>query len=226
MRQRAVLDIETVGVDFSSLEPPVQEYLLKSARTPEDEEAVKTSLGLYPLTGFVTAIGLYDPDTNTGAMYYQSPGSEPTLPLEEDGVVYETGTEAEILGKFWAYVKGLRSLITFNGRGFDCPYLIARSAINNVRPTLELMPNRYSDAHIDLMDRLSFFGAQRRNFSLDMWCRAFGIESPKETVHGSEVGQLYKEGRHLEIARYCAGDIRATAELYRKWAAFYQGPTR
>jgi len=222
MRQsRAVLDIETVGFPFEELDGPTREYMLKRTSSPEEEEEVKNSLGLYPLTGFVTAIGLLDPDTGGGAMYYQSPGSEPTLPLEEDGILYETGTEEEILRKFWNYVSGLRSVITYNGRGFDCPYLLVRSAMHKIKPTRQLMPNRYSsNAHIDLMDRLSFFGSIRRNFSLDMWCRAFGIDSPKETVHGGEVARLYAEGRHLEIARYCARDIRATAELFKIWEEF------
>jgi DNA polymerase elongation subunit (family B) len=217
-KSRAILDIETVGVPFEELDAPAREYMLRRATTPDEEEEVKGSLGLYPLTGFVTAIGLFDPDTDEGAMYYQSPGTHPTLPLEEDGILYETGTEEEILRKFWDYVKDLRSVITYNGRGFDCPYLLVRSAMHQIRPTRDLMPNRYSsNAHIDLMDRLSFFGSVRRNFSLDMWCRAFGIESPKETVHGGEVSRLYAEGRHLDIARYCARDIRATAKLFRIW---------
>lgn len=221
---RAVLDIETVGVPFEDLDAPTQEYMLRRASSPEEQEEAKGSLGLYPLTGFVTAIGLIDPDTGKGAMYYQSPDSEPTLPLEEDGILYETGTEPDILRKFWDYVKGLRSVITYNGRGFDCPYLLVRSAIHRIKPTRELMPNRYSsDSHIDLMDRLSYFGSVRRNFSLDMWCRAFGIKSPKEVVHGSDVGRLFNEGRHLEIARYCARDIRATAELFRIWEQYISG---
>lgn len=227
-QSRAVLDIETVGVPFEDLDAPQKEYFLRRASSPEEEEEIKGSLGLYPLTGFVVAIGLFDPDTERGAMYYQSPGSEPTLPLEEDGILYETGSEEDILRKFWAYVKDLRSVITYNGRGFDCPYLLVRSAAHRIKPTRQLMPNRYSsDAHIDLMDRLSFFGSVRKNFSLDMWCRAFEIESPKEIVHGSEVGRLFREGRHLDIARYCARDIRATAQLFRIWEEYISpGPSR
>lgn len=224
MRQRAVLDIETVGLGIDELDGPMKGYMLKKASSPEEEKEVAESLGLYPLTGFVTAIGLLDPDSGKGAMYYQNPGQEPVLPLEEDGVTYETGSEAEILGKFWEYVRGLKSLITFNGRGFDCPFLLVRSAVHRIRPTLDLMPNRYSDAHIDLMDRLGFYGAVRRRFSLDMWCRALGVKSPKETVHGSQVGELHAKGRHLDIARYCSRDIKATAELFRIWEKHLKTP--
>jgi hypothetical protein len=85
------------------------------------------------------------------------------------------------------------------------------------------MPNRYGDTHIDLFDQLSFFGATRRKFSLDMWCRTFGIKSPKsEGVTGYEVKDLYKAGRYLDIARYCAGDLKATAELLSVWHTYFR----
>lgn len=220
MPRRVILDIETAGVEFDDLDEPTRDYLLKKVTTPEEAREVKTSLGLYPVTGFIIAIGLLDPDTNKGAMYYQAPGQDPVLPLEEDGILYETGTEAEILEKFWQYIKGAKSIITFNGRGFDCPYLLVRSAVHRIKPTRQLMPNRYGDAHIDLFDRLSFFGSVRRRFSLDMWCRTMGIDSPKGEVDGSQVGALFREGKALDIARYCARDIRATAELFRIWESY------
>ena len=86
----------------------------------------------------------------------------------------------EILEKFWNTVKSYREIITFNGRGFDCPFILIRSAVHKIKPTKDLMPNRYNGTHIDLLDQLTFYGASRRRFSLDMWCKTFGIKSPKE----------------------------------------------
>ena len=40
--------------------------------------------------------------------------------------------------------------------GFDCPFLMMRSAILGVKPTRNLMPNRYYMTHIDLLDQLTF----------------------------------------------------------------------
>ncbi len=79
------------------------------------------------------------------------------------------------------------------------------------------MPNRYSDEHIDLMDRLNFFGAVSRRFSLDIWCRTMGIPSPKSDITGYEVTGLFRAGRGLDIARYCGGDLRATRDLLYRW---------
>ncbi len=216
---RVIFDIETVGVDFDSLEEEQQEYLLRYASTEEEVQKEKNKLGLYPLTGEIVAIGMLNPDTMRGRVFFQAPESS-VDPFEEDGVVFEPGTEREILEKFWDAVKGFDQFITFNGRGFDCPFIIIRSAIHRVRPTRDLMPNRYSGVHIDLLDQLTFFGATRR-FNLDMWCRAFGIESPKsEGISGENVKELFRQKRYIEIARYCLRDIIATAHLFRYWERY------
>jgi uncharacterized protein YprB with RNaseH-like and TPR domain len=217
---RVIFDIETIGVDFESLEPAQQEYLLRYAETEEDEEKVKDSLALYPLTGEIVAIGMLNPDSLRGVMYFQAPELQ-IEPFEENGIKFETGTEREILERFWDVIKSYDQFITFNGRTFDCPFIMIRSAINRIKPTRELMPNRYNGPHIDLLDQLTFYGATRRRFSLDMWCRAFGIKSPKvEGITGQDVQRLFREGRYLDIARYCVRDLFATRELLLHWETY------
>jgi DNA polymerase elongation subunit (family B) len=212
-----IFDIETVGRDFESLDKATQEYLLRYAETEDEKEEIKDRLSFYPLTAEVVAIGLLNPDTQKGLVFFQTTG-EPLLPFEEDNIRYETGTEKEILEKFWNVIKDYRQFITFNGRGFDCPFILIRSAIHRIKPKKDLMPNRYNDMHVDLLDHLTFYGATRRRFSLDMWCRAFGIKSPKEGgITGYEVKDLFRAGRYIDIARYCVGDLRATRELLSYW---------
>jgi DNA polymerase elongation subunit (family B) len=214
---RVILDVETVGKDFESLDRATQEYLLRYAETEDEKEEIKDRLSFYPLTAEIVTIGLLDPDLNKGFAFFQNTG-DPLLPFEEENIRYETGTEAEILRKFWGIIQRYEKIVTFNGRSFDCPFLLIRSAIHKIKPTRELMPNRYSEAHIDLFDQLTFFGASRRRFSLDMWCRAFGIKSPKESgITGYEVKDLFKTGKYIEIARYCVGDLWATKELFTCW---------
>jgi DNA polymerase elongation subunit (family B) len=214
---RIIFDIETVGKDFESLDKTTQEYLLKWAETEDDIQGVKESLSFYPLTGEIVAIGMLNPDTMKGAVYFQTP-RDALLPFEEDGISFHSGTEQSILRKFWDAVKGYDQIITFNGRAFDCPFILIRSAVHKMKPTRDLMPNRYNGAHVDLLDQLTFYGASRRRFSLDMWCRTFGIKSPKsEGITGYDVKDLYTSGRYLDIARYCFGDLRATRELLTYW---------
>ena len=221
---RIVIDIETSGRRLSELDPAMSEYMLKGAETEEERREVEDTLSFYPLTAQIVAIGMLNADTSKGAMYYLAPGADPVLPLDEDGVLYEAfSEEGALLEKFWSTIKNYKTLITFNGRGFDCPFLLVRSAMHGIVPTKQLMPNRYSDEHIDLMDRLNFFGAVRRRFSLDMWCRAFGIKSPKEETSGKEVPALFRDGRHLDIARYCVRDIFATLDLFLYWEKYIKG---
>ncbi len=217
---RIIFDIETIGQDFESLDETQQEYFLRYAETEEEEERVKESLGLYPLTGEIVAIGMLNPDSMKGVVYFQAP-DETLTPFEEDGIRFETGTEKEILERFWDVVKSYDQFITFNGRTFDCPFILIRSAIHRLKPTRELMPNRYNGPHIDLLDQLTFYGATRRRFSLDMWCKAFGIKSPKdEGITGLDVKRLFNEGRYIDIARYCVRDLIATRELLFFWERY------
>lgn len=220
MTKKIVIDIETIGRDFDSFDEISKEYLLKYAETEDDVKAAKEGLGFSPLTGEIVAIGMLNPDTDRGAVYYQSP-EVLQEPLEENGIEYRADTETGILRKFWDAVRHYDQIITFNGRGFDAPFLLIRSAIHKIRPTKELMPNRYNLSHVDLLDVFTFYGSVRRKFSLHMWCKGFGIKSPKEEgVTGYEVPDLFKRQQYLTIAKYCVGDLYATKELFEYWDRF------
>jgi hypothetical protein len=222
---RIIVDIETVGREFASLEKEMQEYLLKWAETEDDIREVKESLSFYPLTAEVVAIGMLNPDTGKGAVYFQTPDN-PLLPFEDEGITFQAGDEKDILRRFWDVMKGHDQIITFNGRSFDCPFILIRSAVHRIKPTRDLMPNRYNGSHIDLLDQLTFYGASRRKFSLDMWCRTFGIKSPKSGgVTGYDVKDLYASGKYLDLAKYCLGDLKATKELFAYWEQYIRFPS-
>ncbi len=224
-----IFDIETVGEDFDSFDETTQASLTRWVRREplaEQERLlgeVKNGLGLSPLTGRIVAIGVLDEEKGKGAVYFDAPkGDFPER--EENGMKLKPMTEKEMLENFWRGVAEYETFISFNGRGFDVPFLMVRSAVHGIRPTKDLMSNRYLESqdydarHIDLMDQLSFYGAVRRRGSLHMWCRVFGIESPKaEGVSGADIKRLFDEGRFEDIARYNAKDLFATRDLYRHW---------
>lgn len=222
MPKKLIVDIETVGCDFDALDDVSKEYLLKYAGTEEEIEAEKNGLALSPLTGEIAAIGMLETDTDNGAVYFQSPGVE-MEPAKEGDIKYFADTEEGILKRFWEVMEKYSQIITFNGRGFDAPFLMIRSAVHKIRPPKNIMPYRYSDtsAHLDLYDHLTFYGSARRKFSLHMCCTAFGIKSPKaEGVSGQDVAELFKEGKYLDIAHYCVRDLHATKELFEYWDRF------
>lgn len=231
---KLVIDIETVGEDFDALDKATQENLTRWIRKDSDSEDeykialqdVKNELSFSALTGEIVAIGLLDYHKNEGAVYYQAPGQK-NEEIKEDGISFKQMTEEVMLRKFWELAARYQVFITFNGRAFDVPFLMIRSAIKGVRPTKDLMRGRYlyqnnpEALHIDLYEQLSFYGATRRKGSLHLWSRAFGIPSPKSGgVSGEDVGPLFKKKKFLEIAKYNVGDIRATRELYTKWEEY------
>lgn len=225
---KLIFDIETIGVDFEKLDEKSKEFVLKYAETAEEEEEAKDSLSFSPLTGEIVAIGILNPDTDKGAVYFQDFSGKNEKVTEKDIQYTPLSSEKEILKEFWDTASLYDQFVTFNGRGFDCPYLIIRSAIHKIEPTKNLMPNRYESdqfgkiiTHVDLLDRLTFFGSVRRKGNLHMWCRAFGIDSPKSKgITGDDVGQLFKEKKYMDIAQYCAGDLWATKELFEYWEKY------
>jgi len=139
-------------------------------------------------------------------------------------VQYKGLPEKEMLESFWRVAQYADQLITFNGRNFDVPFLMMRSAMLGVKATKNLMGYRYGDEHIDLLEQFTFYGLTRK-FNLDFYCQSFGIESPKsKDISGMEVKNLYEAGRIKDIAVYCSKDIYATYQLYKIWDKFISHP--
>ncbi|TLY33151.1 MAG: hypothetical protein E6K56_01595 [Ignavibacteria bacterium] len=137
-------------------------YLLKSAETEHARETEVQKLSLSPLTARIVAIGMLNPETMAGKVLYQSPNQERSGP-DERNIEYHAGNEEQIVRQFWDDVRHYDQFITFNGRSFDCPFIMLRSAMLSIPPTRNLMPYRYdSSVHCDLLDQLTFYGAVRR----------------------------------------------------------------
>lgn len=231
---KLIFDIETIGVDFDALDKTTQDALThwikkESSSETEYQEALKdlkNGLGFSPLTGEIAVIGVYDYAKDQGVIYYQAPG-EQNEEFTEDNFKFKQMTEKEMLESFWQGAKNYFQFVSFNGRVFDVPFMMTRSAIHGVKPTKNLMEGRYlyqqkTCQHIDLQDQLTFYGTTRKKGSLHLWSNAFRIKSPKASgVTGDDVGRLFKEKKYLDIARYNVGDLIATKELYNKWNDYF-----
>jgi 3'-5' exonuclease len=222
--RKIVFDIETCCFPFEELSESQQEYILRYAEKERDvdvriqkkEDAVRY-LNLYPFTAKVIAIGILDVLKEKRFVYYESQQEEEFQ--SDDGLVnYKGLTEPAMLQSFWRIIDVADQVISFNGRGFDAPFVTLRSALNKIKPGKNLIGNRFDTTfHIDLLEQFTYFGLIRK-FNLDFYCRAFGVPSPKTgEINGNEVQKYYNEGRIKEIAAYCAEDISATYELYKIW---------
>jgi hypothetical protein len=231
-----IIDIETVGEEWDIFDEVTKSaltrWLQKTTTDAIEYEAklndIKNGLGFSPLTGFVVALGVYDLERKQGTVYYQN--SSEATDERVGSFWYRARSEAAMLAEFWEGVAQYETIVTFNGRMFDIPFLLHRSVANNVVPTIDLMRYRYLTQqvppyHIDLEDQLTFYGAMAKRPSLHMFCRAYRIESPKSHgVAGDDVAALYAQGRSRDIAVYNTHDLLATALLYEKWRT-YLAPT-
>jgi predicted PolB exonuclease-like 3'-5' exonuclease len=218
--KKLVIDIETVGIPWEELDPYVREYLIKGLSDGDAEEARRAG-GLSPFRGKIVAIGVINIDDGRSCAMYEVPG-QTDLRSDKVGMrTYISGSEKQILEKFWTFFDNDARFISFNGRQFDGPFLMIRSAIHGVVPKRDLVGYRYGfHPNCDLREALNFFGttnSRQFKFNLDLACKVFGVETSKsEGVDGRSVEMWYRAGRHREIAEYCLGDVRATAELYEK----------
>jgi DNA polymerase elongation subunit (family B) len=226
-----IFDIETTALPVDSFDHAQQEYLFREAnRIPdESERAIRRAelermLNLWPLTARIVCIAMLNADSERGQVLftaedYEDDGAEPG-PVEFVSCM----DEAELLTAFWDVARHYDTVVTFNGRGFDVPFLYLRSALLKVPISRkDWLGYRFTaEPHCDLADQLTFYSGTRdgagRRFNLDFYCKAFGIESPKgHGVTGMDVNELVNQKRYREIAEYCLRDVRATVQLYRIW---------
>jgi predicted PolB exonuclease-like 3'-5' exonuclease len=112
-------------------------------------------------------------------------------------------------------------LVTYSGRGFDLPVLIHRSVKHGVTEGVALLhkavrEHRFNpQRHFDLLDSVTFYGASSR-WPMAAYAIGYGHRSPKDDMDGSQVGLAIGNGRILDVVRYCAGDVVATAQIYQR----------
>jgi len=227
-----VFDIETSALPVEHFDETQQEYLFRELQKipdPVDRETRRTEIerqfSLWPLTAHVVCIAMLNTESLRGQVLFTADDYEDDAGEAGPVEFVPCADEIELLSAFWDAAKHYQSVVTFNGRGFDVPFLYLRSAVLNVPITRkDWLGYRFAtDPHCDLAEQLTFYGVSGREgaakrFNLDFYCKAFGIESPKSHgITGMDVGQLLADGRYRDIAEYCLRDVRATVELYRIW---------
>lgn len=229
---KLVFDIETSALPLEIFDEVQQEYLLRETQKIEGEaaravrrEEILRQFSLWPFTAQVVCIAMLNAETLRGQVLFTADDYEEDAAEGGPAEFVPCADELELLTTFWDVAKHYDEVVTFNGRGFDVPFLYLRSAILNVPISKKnWLGYRFAtEPHCDLAEQLSFYGVSgregaARRFNLDFYCKAFGIDSPKSHgVTGMDVHTLMTEGKFLEIAEYCLRDVRATVELYRIW---------
>lgn len=168
-----------------------------------DADRIK-QYSLSPLYGRVVAVGYATEDTT----------ADDVAPSERD--------EAQVLADLWARVEESDCLVTWNGHGFDLPFLLTRSAILGVRVPMKPMLKRYAYfPHCDVRMLATNWAAPRALTALADYATAFGLG--EKLAHGSDVFAMAQRGEYDAIARYAAQDAALTLALYHKLAPVFLG---
>jgi 3'-5' exonuclease len=229
---RLVFDIETSALPLDHLDPAQREYLFREAeKLPGEVSAqqrraeIERQFSLWPFTAQVVCVAMINAETCRGQVLFIAPESPTSESPDQTVRFMACPDEASLLARFWEVAQHYEHIVTFNGRGFDVPFVYLRSAILNVPISRkDWLGYRFqTEPHCDLAEQLTFYGVSGRDgaarrFNLDFYCKAFGIASPKaQGVTGVDVHRLLQEGRARDIADYCLRDVQATLELYRIW---------
>lgn len=130
-------------------------------------------------------------------------------------------SEGAIIAEVERSIADAFEVISYNGRSFDIPVLMARAAVARERcpsiAKLMAQSRRAVSTHVDLLEEVTAHGAASRVKLADL-CAAFDIPVKIDT-HGSDVESLATQGAWEKIAHYCETDVVATWLALQFWRA-------
>lgn len=98
--------------------------------------------------------------------------------------------------------------------GFDIRFLTQRAIVLGVKLP-RWWPHEAKPWGNDIFDTMIKWAGAKGTISLDNLCFALGIEG-KGDVDGSMVAQMFKDGKHEEIAHYCRDDVERVRRVHKK----------
>jgi hypothetical protein len=134
--------------------------------------------------------------------------------------------EREILGDLWQEIRAASQVVGFNSHIFDLPFIVTRSVLLGVEPTLtagQIAPlfRRYTHRpHADVRMMLTNWDMRAPGKKAD-WAAAFGYTP--QSVTGADVWQLYQSGNLGAIADHCCADVAETYGMFVRLAPYYLG---
>lgn len=133
--------------------------------------------------------------------------------LVVEGII--TGDEKEILIQFWDIAKDVNLFIGHNILDFDMRFIMKRSVIHGVKPTVEINFAKYkNDIIYDTMREWERWSEKK--IDLDKLAKVLGLPSSKTELNGSQVYNYYIEGKLEEIYNYCKADVSLVRKIYNK----------
>ena len=211
-----VFDIETVpDTSIRALPPTIAQAVTRAAERQDGEDGKVMSLS--PWFGKIVSLAFADASRPADDMPVTVLAVPPENALPQVPGYVRLVSERVLLECFWALAEHADVVVTFNGRNFDVPFVVVRSLVHGVSARKDLLSNPWGTRpHLDLYRLLTNGSNSLGPSSLDVVCWSLGLTSPKGSMDGSMVAPTYARGDLATIAEYNAGDVRATAEVYRR----------
>jgi len=117
--------------------------------------------------------------------------------------------------QFWRHVEAQQlKLVSFNGRTFDLPLLELHGFKYGTTMRSHFTEKygaryRFGDAHIDVQEFMTNFGASRLAGGLNLLSHLLGRDG-KGAIAGDQVADLYVKGEQDAINTYCLHDVLET----------------
>ena len=130
-------------------------------------------------------------------------------------------TEREILVEFWQMMSDFRPnydrIVGHNIFDFDLRFILKRSRLHQVKPTVDFSFARYRNQPIyDTMYEWECWNFGTK-ISLDRLAQIFSLKSSKSNgINGSLISEYFQKGNHREIRDYCLEDVKLTREIFRR----------
>lgn len=103
--------------------------------------------------------------------------------------------------------------------GFDIRFLTQRAIVLGIRLP-NWWPHEAKPWGNEIVDTMVKWAGAKGTVSLDNLCFALGIEG-KGDVDGSMIAQMFKDGKHEEIATYCRQDVERVRQVHKKMIAAF-----
>ena len=222
------IDIETVSEhqDFKHLSSRMQAIWKKRAknimRLPDinkltDDDLINTyndRAGIYAEFGKIICISVgyikFDRETNHRQLRIRSfanATSEKQLLIDFSNMINQYFNDPD---KFW--------ICGHNIKEFDIPYLCRRLMIHQIEsPTILRLAGKKPWETKHLLDTLSLwkFGDVKNYTSLDLLSAIFDIDTPKDDIDGSMVGNVFWQENDLDrIVTYCEKDVLTVCQVF------------
>lgn len=182
-----VIDIETVPMDIK--DETIREYLM-------DKQISREMRCFNPLYSKIICIGL--------------------KPSDDNSIILSGNDEGKLLEEFWSIAKEYNLFITHNGYGFDVPFIMIRSVINQVKPSVNININKFKMDSSNHFDTMLFFNPNSSfsNPRLDIIAKICNINIGENRFTGAEIERLYKEGKWEDIKQHCREDVEIAEKIY------------